>query len=68
MISIIIPVYNDKQELLRCLAHIAKQTFRDFEVIAVDDGSEPPLKILDFTPNHSDIMSGGTEQRFQILD
>ena len=43
MISVIIPVYNTPKELKKCLESLAKQTFRDFEVIAVDDGSPEPL-------------------------
>ncbi len=39
MISIIIPTYNHRQALEKCLASIVAQTFRDFEVIIVDDGS-----------------------------
>ncbi|MDO8581568.1 MAG: glycosyltransferase family A protein [bacterium] len=38
-ISIIIPTYNHRVALEKCLANIAVQTFRDFEVIVVDDGS-----------------------------
>ncbi|MFH0854690.1 MAG: glycosyltransferase family 2 protein [bacterium] len=38
-ISIIIPSYNHGKELLKCLNSIFTQTFRDFEVIVVNDGS-----------------------------
>ena len=38
-LSVIIPVYNAQQDLRRCLDSIAAQTFRDMEVILVDDGS-----------------------------
>ena len=38
-VSILLPVYNVSRYLLRCLDSIGRQTFRDFEVIAVDDGS-----------------------------
>lgn len=38
-VSIIIPVYNASRFLDRCLQSILEQTFNDFEVIAVDDGS-----------------------------
>lgn len=38
-ISIIIPIYNVERYLNRCLGSIEKQTFKDFEVIMVDDGS-----------------------------
>ncbi len=39
MISIIIPVYNGEKHLYRCLNSIQNQTYKDFEVIIVDDGS-----------------------------
>lgn len=38
-VSVILPVYNVESHLRGCLDSIARQTFRDFEVIAVDDGS-----------------------------
>lgn len=38
-VSIIVPVYNIKPYLLECTDSIAEQTFADFEVILVDDGS-----------------------------
>jgi glycosyltransferase involved in cell wall biosynthesis len=42
-ISIIIPVYNHAKELARCLESIKNQTFQDYEIIIVDDGSDEPL-------------------------
>lgn len=45
MISIIIPVYNRHDVLLVALNSIANQTYTDIEVILVDDGSSPPLKL-----------------------
>ena len=38
-ISIIVPVYNAMRYLERCLESISGQTFKDFEIILVDDGS-----------------------------
>ena len=38
-ISIIVPVYNEKLHLSRCVNSILKQTYTDYEVILVDDGS-----------------------------
>ena len=39
-ISVIIPCYNDKEEYLKkCIDSILEQTFSDFEIIIVDDGS-----------------------------
>ncbi|MBP9694825.1 MAG: glycosyltransferase family 2 protein [Candidatus Magasanikbacteria bacterium] len=39
MISIIIPVYNHTKALFQSLFSVSKQTYKDFEVILVDDGS-----------------------------
>ena len=38
-ISVIIPVYNVEKFLKRCLDSVLAQTFQDFEVICVNDGS-----------------------------
>ena len=38
-VSVIVPVYNASGYLPRCLNSIGGQSFRDYEVIAVDDGS-----------------------------
>lgn len=38
--SIIIPVYNRPDELLELLDSLTRQTFKNFEVIVVDDGSQ----------------------------
>lgn len=45
MISIIIPVYNHQAALEKALASIEAQTYKDFEVIVVDDGSETELEV-----------------------
>lgn len=37
--SILIPVYNVKKYISQCFDSILSQTFKDFEVIIVDDGS-----------------------------
>lgn len=39
MISIIVPVYNVETYLVECLDSIQNQTYTDFEVILVNDGS-----------------------------
>lgn len=39
MISIIVPIYNVEKYVVGCLTSIQKQTYSDFEVICVNDGS-----------------------------
>ena len=38
-ISVIVPVYNTEKHLMRCVKSIVDQTYTDFELILVDDGS-----------------------------
>jgi glycosyltransferase involved in cell wall biosynthesis len=38
-ISVIVPVYNAEEYLDRCIGSVLAQTFGDFELILVDDGS-----------------------------
>ncbi|MBR4422428.1 MAG: glycosyltransferase family 2 protein [Erysipelotrichaceae bacterium] len=40
MISLILPVYNVENYITGCLKSIAAQTFQDFEIILVNDGSK----------------------------
>ena len=39
LISVIIPVYNTAPYLEECFASICNQTYRELEIIAIDDGS-----------------------------
>lgn len=39
MLSIVVTIYNGEPYIERCLNAIFKQTFKDYEVICVDDGS-----------------------------
>ncbi|MFA6215494.1 MAG: glycosyltransferase family A protein [Patescibacteria group bacterium] len=46
-ISIVIPIYNAKKTLEKCLESIFNQTWKNFEIIAVNDGStDSSLEIL----------------------
>ena len=48
VISIIVPVYHVEKELRRCLDSILSQTFRDFELILINDGgSEEETRICE---------------------
>ena len=39
MISVIIPVYNAEKTLKKCVLSVINQTYTDFEVLIINDGS-----------------------------
>jgi len=43
-LSVIIPAYNKENKILKTLDSIANQSFRDLEIIVVDDGSTDNTK------------------------
>lgn len=63
-VSIIIPVYNSQKFLKECLDSAINQTFSDFEIIVVNDGStDNSLEILQSYSDKIKIVSktnGGT--------
>lgn len=56
VISIIVPVYNSEKYLEKCLQSVINQTFQDFELLLVNDGStDNSQSIIDkFTENYNE--------------
>jgi len=47
MISIIIPLYNQADKITKCLDSISRQSYQNYEIIVVNDGSkDKPLKVI----------------------
>ena len=59
-ISILVPVYNVEKYLSACLDSILQQTYTDFEVICMDDGS---------TDRSGDILDAyaGKDERIRVI-
>jgi glycosyltransferase involved in cell wall biosynthesis len=57
MVSIIIPYYNSESTIIKAIESVAKQTFTEFEIILVDDGSEDNTHIIvdDYIKKHEGI-------------
>lgn len=58
LVSIIIPVYNVEDYLERCLDSVIKQTYKNIEIIVVNDGS---------TDNSYEIMNSFKDSRLRII-
>lgn len=56
-ISVIIPVYNSRKFIGQCLDSVMCQTFSEFEVICIDDGSSDGSYsiLLEYSLRHKNI-------------
>lgn len=57
-ISVIVPVFNTEKYLRRCLDSIINQTYKDIEIIIVDDGSTDNSEniIIEYKKEYSDTI------------
>ena len=60
MITVIIPVYNKQTTIQQTLTSVINQSFKDFEIVIVDDGStDNSISIVNnnFNDNRIKIIS-----------
>ena len=58
MISVVIPLYNKEKSIAQTLECVLNQTYKDFEVIVVDDGSKD---------NSAAIVAQFTDTRIHLI-
>lgn len=58
MISVVIPLFNKEHSISATLQSVLDQTYDDFEVVVVDDGS---------TDNSAVVVSGFTDKRIRLI-
>ncbi|MBU4348473.1 glycosyltransferase family 2 protein [Patescibacteria group bacterium] len=57
-VSVVIPTYNNEKLIKKCVNSILNQTYTDFELIIIDDGS---------TDNSIKVLKGFKDKRLKIL-
>jgi len=57
-VSVVIPLYNKGPHIARALNSVLAQTFQDFEVIVVDDGS---------TDDGAEVVRGVDDPRIRLI-
>ncbi len=66
-LSVVVPVYNSSADLRRCLEGLAASSYKDFDVLVVDDGSTEPIEPIviehGFTYMRIDGPSGPAQAR-----
>ena len=58
MISVVIPLYNKEQSISQTLDSVIRQTYSDFEIVVVDDGS---------TDDSANVVRGIRDRRLRLI-
>ena len=61
LVSIIVPIYNAQDHIARCLESIRRQTYRNLEILLLNDGSQDvSLQVCQ--------MYAGVDKRILLID
>lgn len=57
LVTVVIPMYNAQNDILRCLTSVLNQTYKNLEVIVINDGSKDNSELLvdEFINKHSEL-------------
>lgn len=58
-ISVVIPLYNKKNQILKAIESVLRQSFQDFEIIIVNDGS---------TDGSGQVVSSLSDNRLRLIE
>ena len=58
MISVVIPLYNKKDSVAHTLECVLNQTYQEFEIVVVDDGS---------TDGSAEVVEGFADERIRLI-
>ena len=61
--SVVVPIYNKEKYLVKCIESVVNQTYKDFEIILVDDGStDKSAEICDMFAEKYDFIKATHKQ------
>ena len=66
LITIIIPVYNVERYIVECIESLLNQTYKNLEIILVDDGSTD--KSGEICENYANTYSRVSTKKMKALD
>lgn len=58
LVSVVIPVYNREGTIVQCLKSVLNQTYKNIEVLVIDDGS---------TDNSAMLVNGFNDKRIRLI-
>ena len=68
LISVIIPAYNTEEFIDKCLQSVVKQTYRNLQIIVVNDGSEDGTEDIILRYARNDKRIEYYKQKIRVME